>query len=411
MPSEASRKRRSQETQDAIDILDVRLTHIVDTLSRQPTGWTKVLSAAFATLTTKGGNENTLNYATQDLIDEGEAFSGKASDYKEQLKTIKNESVPNLDSDVTKLYESVVEYTKKAYDQAGGLQNLARDLDKKSRDIYQKNYQRDVGRVEFLQKGTHGERIAKRLTEFWNVIKSSDDLALLGASALGKYFNPKVEDMRMSQVLLFDAEHAKAAFPNFYSYRESGNEYIEGRVKDARAALENDPSTPGSFSQLEGFGIADDLFHPIGTLTNLDKPGAQGQVVCSRGGAKREGALAVPLAGMASVISPIDEPIIVTITNIGTITQISGITLGSSYCKWLETGGGVCQPSRWGGCESPARLRDPGASAARRTSRLRRPSRRPRRLQATPPARAPPGCTGWAQRRAAWAGADGGGQQ
>ena len=72
-PAKPVEKWRSQETQDAIDILDVRLTHIVDTLSRQPTGWTKVLSAAFATLTTKGGNENTLNYATQDLIDEGEA--------------------------------------------------------------------------------------------------------------------------------------------------------------------------------------------------------------------------------------------------------------------------------------------------------------------------------------------------
>ena len=209
---------------------------------------------------------------------------------------------------------------------------------KKSRGIYQKNYQLDVGRVEFLQKGTHDEQFAKTPH---GVLERDQEFGgprvFLCASALGKYFNPKVEDMRMSQVLLFDAEHAKAAFPNFYSYLESENEYIEGRVKDARAALENDPSTPGSFSQLEGFGIAEDLFHPIGTLTNLDKPGAQGQVVCSRGGARREGALAVPLAGMASVISPIDEPIIVTITNIGTITQIGGITLGSSYCKWLET--------------------------------------------------------------------------
>ena len=137
----------------------MRLTHIVDTLSRQPTGWTKVLSAAFATLTTKGGNENTLNYATQVLIDEGDAFSGKASDYKEQLKTIKKESVPNLDSDVTKLYESVVEYTKKAHDQAGGLQNLARDLGKRVGAFTRRIINSTLGVWSFCRK----ERTANRL--------------------------------------------------------------------------------------------------------------------------------------------------------------------------------------------------------------------------------------------------------
>ena len=329
----------SELTQQVEKTLKTRVAFLSDSISAEPVGWISVLKKASLQVAQRGGEERTLNYKTSDLLTEAAGFAAKAADLEQKLEKATKESMRDIDRGITELHAALVVFTAKCGDQANGLKGILTDATNKFRSGYQKDYQLDKARVGALVKGAHGEKFGGLIVSAVNRWLQADEAEAvdLMMQALGEeQCNPALGKINVGLVNVWASESAKTTFGKFTKQLEDRKDYVLGRAQDARDALA-ESAMPGTVAHMEAFDVDPDLFGDVyGKMLFTELAGAQAWMTCHQGMALRAGPQAVVCTGTAMVIAPIDKPVYVVLTPIVEITKLGGITLGSSFTKYME---------------------------------------------------------------------------
>ena len=337
--SKAQEKWSSKETQSVQDVLTVRAKHMFDTISAANVGWIDVLDSLKKKLDVKEGDETSLNYSTASLIEDGRTLAHRAEILKEEIKKGDRWGMVQADIDVTLLHSDVVSFTSQANDQAEGMTVKLQKLSKCERSRYQTSYQLDSARCDLLVKGGHGVTYSKLIVAFVNEVEVQGEESYIEqrAKLLGNTFNSTGNHVDIEKVMLWDANHFAGAFPKVHELMNTRAEYLQTRCADTTEALADSTSLLGTVAALEGMNIETDTFGPLGQVHFVDFRGAQGTVLCAKGCALRQGALALMLAGFANLLIPLNKPIFLFLSRVGDICDLGGITLGSSLSKYMDS--------------------------------------------------------------------------
>jgi hypothetical protein len=154
---------------------------------------------------------------------------------------------------------------------------------------------------------------------------------------VGGYFNVDVDKFDTTNIMMWHGEdNTKKAFPKLVALQEEHKEYIETRCQDMKSLLDDSKKMMGTFAHMEQFPMIEGVYGLFGNVLFLDMPGAQPWGVCSKGDALRQGSTALPCAGLPNLITPLQDDVYVMITTVGEILALGGITLGSSFTKYIE---------------------------------------------------------------------------
>ena len=336
LPEKNCKQWSSKEAQVVAETMQSRLDYLSNTLEAPTTGWENALEMAGNKLKEKGGNENTLNHTTSDLISICKRLALEVADEKGKCSSMTRDGMQAFENRILALHSEIIEFTIKGTDQIEGIQYMLVNLTQKGRSVYQKDFQTDKARLSMLKDGGHGPEYGKMIIATMNMFLSTDDVPSLLSSQLDGRLNLAVENIDKHEVMLWDADSAREIFPKYFKLLDTHRSYIKTRIDDMEVALRDSNSLLGAVAELELISIKTDVVDALGMLQFTDEPDAKPMGNCSGADSLRQGAVAVPLAGYGNLITPIDKTFLFLITKVSDIVALGGITLGSSYTKYLE---------------------------------------------------------------------------